>query len=139
MTYTIWKLTQELTSAGIQHSGCNTSGKVWDLSNNEIQDRPDVAAVLAAHVPESGATREQRITTRQTAAHATAKAIPNWASWTQAQLQTWWNSNLADSIVDGFSVPAGVRTMLKAQNAAILREGQMLIAIRDRLMPDLPE
>lgn len=57
--------------------------------------------------------------------------IPNWASWTQAQLQSWWDANLSDALVDGFAIPAGVKAMLKAQNAALLRISQMEIAIRD--------
>lgn len=76
---------------------------------------------------------------RHDAAKVTARSIPNWATWTQTQLQAWWDANLADSIVDGFSIPAGVKAMLKAQNAAILRIGQMEIALRDRVFPDLPE
>lgn len=68
-----------------------------------------------------------------------AKAIPNWAKWTQQQLLDWWNANLADSIVDGFAIPVAVKTMLKAQNAALLRIAQMEIAIRDHIWADLPE
>lgn len=68
---------------------------------------------------------------KQAAAHTFAGTIPNWATWTQSDLTTWWNGNLADATVDSFSIPAGVKTMLKAQNLAILREGQMLIALRD--------
>lgn len=45
------KLHGELLAAGIQISGCNSDGKVWDVGGNEIQDRQDVAAVIAAHDP----------------------------------------------------------------------------------------
>lgn len=46
------KLTQELITAGITtHGNCNSRGVVWDDENNEIQDRPDVAAIIAAHDP----------------------------------------------------------------------------------------
>jgi len=76
---------------------------------------------------------------RLAAAKPYAKNIPNWSTWTQAQLLTWWNANLADSIVDGFAIPAGVKSMLKAQNAAILRIAQMEIALRDQIWPDLPD
>ena len=48
----IVKLTQELRDAGITaHGNCNSNGVVWDDNNKEIQDRPDVKAVLAAHDP----------------------------------------------------------------------------------------
>lgn len=57
--------------------------------------------------------------------------VPNWATYTQTQYQSWWDSKLADSIVDGFAIPANVKVMLKDQNLAILRIGQLIIAIRD--------
>jgi len=48
------KLSQELISAGITtHGNCNSAGIVWDDDNNEIQSRPDVAAIIAAHNPTS--------------------------------------------------------------------------------------
>lgn len=46
------KLSQELVSAGItNHGNCNSNGVVWDDDNNEIQTRPDVAAIITAHTP----------------------------------------------------------------------------------------
>lgn len=45
------KLTKELISAGISINGCNEFGIVWDTENNEIQDRADVAEVVALHNP----------------------------------------------------------------------------------------
>jgi hypothetical protein len=45
------KLDIELKKAGILIAGCNSDGVVWDKNNNEIQDRADVVAILAAHDP----------------------------------------------------------------------------------------
>lgn len=45
------KLSKELALAGILSSGCNSNGVVWDVNGSEIQDRADVAAVIAAHDP----------------------------------------------------------------------------------------
>jgi len=51
----IKKLQKELLAAGIESSGCNSKGVVWSIEldqdgfNIEIQDRPDVAAVILAH------------------------------------------------------------------------------------------
>jgi len=45
------KLTSELQAVGIVTNGCNSDGIVWDKDNNEIQHRPDVEAVIAAHDP----------------------------------------------------------------------------------------
>jgi len=46
------KLTQELITAGIKISGCNSDGIVWaEDGTTEIQDRKDVKAINAAHDP----------------------------------------------------------------------------------------
>ena len=45
------KLYGELLAAGIDISGCNSSGEVWLTDGTRIQDRADVAGVLAAHDP----------------------------------------------------------------------------------------
>lgn len=46
------KLQKELDAAGIQNGGCNDAGKVWDVDGvTEIQDRADVAEVVALHNP----------------------------------------------------------------------------------------
>jgi hypothetical protein len=45
-------LAKELIAAGITtHGNCNSNGVVLDDDGNEIQDRPDVKAVIAAHDP----------------------------------------------------------------------------------------
>jgi len=45
------KLHGELAAAGIEFSGCNSNGIVWALDGTEIQDRADVASVIAVHDP----------------------------------------------------------------------------------------
>jgi hypothetical protein len=45
------KLERELKAAGVEVSGCNSAGVVWDLEGNEIQSRVDVAAVIELHDP----------------------------------------------------------------------------------------
>lgn len=44
-------LTNELLAAGIAISGCSEKGVVWDAENKEIQDLPEVKAVVQAHDP----------------------------------------------------------------------------------------
>lgn len=51
MKINVSKLTAELKAAGIPTLGCNSNGVVWDPDNKEIQTRPDVAAIIAAHEP----------------------------------------------------------------------------------------
>jgi hypothetical protein len=47
----VLKLHKEIESAGIKLCGCSSSGVVWDINNNEIQDRPDVLEVILNHDP----------------------------------------------------------------------------------------
>lgn len=50
--YNLRKLSKELKQAQITtHGNCSDTGIVWDDDNKEIQDRPDVRAVLDAHDP----------------------------------------------------------------------------------------
>jgi len=45
------KLSTEIEAAGITDVvGCHSSGRVWTFEC-DVQDRPDVAAVIAAHDP----------------------------------------------------------------------------------------
>jgi hypothetical protein len=52
--YNIAILTQELRAAGISTAGnCSDTGVVWSDDGKEIQTRPDVTAILAAHNPDA--------------------------------------------------------------------------------------
>jgi hypothetical protein len=52
--YNVMILTQELRAAGISTAGnCSDTGIVWSDDGKEIQTRPDVAAILAAHDPDA--------------------------------------------------------------------------------------
>jgi len=52
--YNVMILTQELRAAGISTAGnCSDTGIVWDDNGKEIQTRPDVVAILAAHDPDA--------------------------------------------------------------------------------------
>ena len=57
------KLYAELVAAGIETAGCDCTGTVWGLDNNEIQDRKDVRRVIKAHdsTPTLAETLEEKI------------------------------------------------------------------------------
>ena len=76
---------------------------------------------------------------RQRKAKATAKTIPNWATWTQAQWATYFTNNLSDAEADLVTSLAAARVMIKRQNAVIANFGKIIIAIRDEIWPDLPD
>lgn len=70
----------------------------------------------------------------------TAIANHPWAAQTQAQIQSYYDTNLADSVVDTFTtVPIPVRTYLKKQSLALLYIWQMFAFVRDLYLPGLAE
>lgn len=134
-------LLTELQAANILDiSGCNTDGIVWDINNEEIQTRPDVAAVLATHDPLLWEQREQRVAARIETSKVSAKAIPLWAALTQAEFDAWCDNNLmTDAQIDATTLSAALKANIKANNLFTRRAGKMLLALRDYVMPDLPE
>lgn len=59
-TINVMKLHKELVAAGVEISGCNSDGKVWDKDNIEIQDRADMQAIILAHDPKLDITISRR-------------------------------------------------------------------------------
>ena len=47
----VYKLHLELEAANIEINGCDSNGIVWGKVNKQIQDLPDVQAILTAHDP----------------------------------------------------------------------------------------
>ncbi len=76
---------------------------------------------------------------RQSGAHDVVKAIPLWAKWTQQQLLDWWTPRLAPAVINVLAIPQGAKDALNALASAVLSIGQLLIAVRDQLWPDLPD
>jgi len=136
----IYGLTNELAVAGITIGGCNSSGKVWDLNNNEIQDRGDVAAIIAAHDESAWRLADQRTADRLANANTIARNIPGWSTWSQAEFQNWCDSNLmTDAQIDASTLSAALKINLKSNNAFVRNAGKMVIAMRDQTWPDIPE
>jgi len=76
---------------------------------------------------------------RRKTARATIKAIPNWATWTQADWDTYFNTNLSDAEADLVTSLASARVMIKRQNAVIKNLVKLVIGLRDHTIPDLPD
>ncbi len=76
---------------------------------------------------------------RQADAKPFAKSIPNWASWSQAEWQTYFDNQLSDAQVDLVTSLAAARVMLKRQNLVIENLVKLIIALRDEIYPDLPD
>ena len=117
-------LTIELTAGGIQFSGCNSNGTVWDLDNNEIQTRPDVAMIIEAHNFFTWSARDTRIKDRQQAARGEAALATQLRTLTPQQAVDYINNNVTNL--------ASAKEVLKII-------ARILIAQRDQIWPDMPE
>lgn len=68
-----------------------------------------------------------------------AKTIPNWATWSQSDLLTWFNSNISSTQVNAEATLADAKVVQNRMASAILAIGQLLIAFRDYQWPDLQD
>lgn len=132
-TLVLPKFGRELTAAGIPHNGMSLFGDQLEIYLVNPQQAGLVQAVLDAHDGIDTASQ------RAESADDDLRAIPGWATWTEAQALAWWNSNLADAQVDAVANLADAKALMKKQNAAIKSMARMLIAMRNRMFPQLPD
>ena len=102
---------------------------VSSLTDAEIET---ILATLISPAETNAITRRQN-------ARIIAKAIPNWATWTQADWQTYFDANLSDAQADLVTSFAAARVMIKRQNLVIEKLVKLVFAMRDETWPDLPE
>lgn len=123
--YNTQKLDAELKAAGIQFAACNSNGIVHDLDGlTQIQNRADVAAVIAAHDAAAYTAMLSRIETRRNLSVSEAKLATQLAKLTPAQAETYIQNNVVD---------------LASAKAALKIMARMLIALRDKSMPEAAE
>lgn len=118
------KLSKELTAAGIQNSGCNSNGVVWGLDGKtEIQNKPEVKAVILAHTPELTAAELATIARKENARNE-ANLATQLKALTPQQAENYIETNV---------------TSLASAKAVMKIMARMLIAMRDEVWPELPE
>jgi hypothetical protein len=73
----------------------------------------------------------------QSGAKSQLQAIPNWASWTEAQVMTWFDTNVTNLLPAANLTAANtiMSNMATAQRAM----ARMLVALRNHEFPDLQE
>jgi hypothetical protein len=74
---------------------------------------------------------------RLKASRITAKAIPNWATWTQSEWDTYFAANLSTTLINAVSTTAQIRVMMNKQNLIIQNLVKLVITMRDETWPDL--
>lgn len=89
---------------------------------------------------------------RKLNAAKTARAIPSWATWTQAEAEAWATTNIATPLATARTSLPATLTLATARAAFVVllnildkmwalqkANVQMTLAIRDEIWPDLPE
>jgi len=89
---------------------------------------------------------------RKANAAKTARAIPSWATWTQAEADAWATTNIATPLANARTSLPATLTLATARAAFVVllnildkmwalqkANAQMTLALRDEIWPDLPE
>jgi 5,10-methenyltetrahydromethanopterin hydrogenase len=117
------QLHRELENTGIKIGGCSSSGEVWAEDGvTEIQDRPDVKAVIKAHKFVDPEIHEQKLRELRDKSEESAKQIPNWAKWSEQEAIDYIEENV-ENIKDA-------KKILKAM-------ARMILALRDKNFPNI--
>lgn len=133
-------LAEKLQAAGLPFVSATEAGSV-DCAGLTVtpEQREAITEIIMEHLDPLGYAKFVRVRNRLTASKIAAKAIPNWATWTQQEWTTYFNSNLSDSEADLVTSIAAARVMFKRQNLVINNLTKMVLALRDQIWPDLPE
>ena len=134
MTINPSKLSEEIIAAGIPISGCSSTGIVWGPDGiTEIQNQPNVQAIIATHDP------FDYVLQRQIGAESVAAAIPNWAGWSTLEWQTYYDANISTTQINAITNLADAKAMLNKLSNIINSIAKMEIALRNRVFPKLED
>lgn len=141
-------LLQELISAGLLVDSATEGGQVsysFQMTSQQTQTFQDV--LLNHFDPASYAIVTHNRATEASAA-TSAAAIPNWATWTEAQVLAWFTTNidtpLAVPIPTGTLTVAQIKTILQNMQTIMLSMAvveknlsRMEVALRNKTFPNL--
>jgi hypothetical protein len=117
-----------------------------------------VQAVVDLHVPDYDFFPEDAELNRQTeveeSAESDASTVPGWASWSKSSANDWFSTNVEDLLaaipdVDGLppqtfetndqAIIAQMQDIINAQAIALKNLGHLVIALRNKVWPNLQE
>lgn len=135
----------------INMSGLTPSGTLYSVHLVSV-DSPLTDAQIVAALSTAITDPETATLSRLSTSKANAKAILSWATWTEAQAQTWGATNIGTPLSTGRSALPVTLTLTTARTAIIMLLNildqmwamqwaltRMVIAIRDKTWPDLPQ
>lgn len=124
-------------------------GWLKDKDGNDVyeadvaDDAPDIEALILALAERhsDAPTPEEAAEVKQTetllGAKETARSVENWSSWSQSDFLTWHNTHISAEQIGAVTSLADARALLLQQSVAIEALGQIVIAMRNQLWPDL--
>jgi hypothetical protein len=123
-------------------------GLEFAYTNPDLVIFPDPPAVTSTSQTASIVAAKARMAQ----ASKTARAIPSWALWTQAEADAWATTNIATPLANARTSLPATLTLATARAAFVVllnildkmwilqkANAQMTLAMRDEIWPDLPE
>ncbi len=92
-----------------------------------------------AVVSERNSSEQKQIANEQKESQAkeSVKVIPGWATWTEQELLDWISNNISSTQITAVNDLTSAKVILQRQSTAITAMGRMLLAMRDKIWPDL--
>lgn len=113
-----------------------------EVSYNDSATSGDITAGAAIVASHDGTDPWDAV---RDGAEGQASSIPNWAHWTEAQAEVWWDTNIDTPIASAPTVTAGnvvavvqgMITILGYMSTMLWALARMVIALRNKTWPNL--
>lgn len=103
-------------------------------------DEPTEAQLLTAlAVVKAGIADEEAVQAVENGAESQAAGIPNFATWTEAQMTAWIDANIGDTPIDAITNLAEAKALMKKQATAFTALARFTVAFRNKLFPKLQD
>ena len=150
----------QLVDEILQATGINLIDKYCFYPPNKVQvsdiavagHEVEIQAIVDVHEPNNLYFPKDYIAAREAESEDKASAIPGWSTWTEEQALAWYTTNVIDLIdaipdINGLSptayannaqaIAAQMQDICNAQALVILNLARMVIAMRNKLWPNL--
>jgi len=112
---------------------------VWETGNPTFTKPTEPELLAALVMVESSIDDETVLAAIEAGAENQAAAIPNFASWTEAEMLTWIDTNIGDIPIDAITNLAEAKALMKKQATAIRAITRFTVAFRNKLFPALQD
>ena len=103
-------------------------------------DEPTEAQLLTAlAVVEGSIADEEAVQAVENGAESQAAGIPNFATWTEAEMLTWVDDNVGDTPIDAITNLAEAKALMKKQATFMRASARFTAAFRNKLFPKLQD